>query len=171
MKRLASLCYVILVVFALSCNSRDPSWTLAIHLGDSKSRIYSILGAPTQDNKEDIQCFQKSGFTLRYDPDGNVSTIIVHGPWNKKHFFTYGNPVFAGLKVTDTIDRFKKKLGTPTMVEHPFPGDPSTGKCTWRLSAYMIEVGYWVSDHLEDEVPVKAGDIVSVEIIRAIGGR
>ena len=155
----------------LACNSNNPSWNLPIRLGESKSKVYSILGAPDQDNKIDIQWFQKSGFTIKYDPDGNVSTIIIHGPWNKSKFFTYTNPVLSDLKVTDAIEKFKIRLGTPTRIEQPITNDPSLGKYIWQFSTYRIEVEYWIRDHIENDIPVKANEIASVVIIRAIGGK
>lgn len=159
----------ILIFVIPACNAGNDKWRLAIHLGNSKATVYSILGSPTKNTQrgsDSIHWFQNSGLTLKYDPDGNVSDIIVHGPSNN-HFLTYTEPILLDLTVSDKIDKYKNSLGAPLKEEDAFPGDSSLKQIVWRLPPYLITVDYWVKDHRE----FRSGEIHSIEISKAFGGK
>src|SRR5205807_8827360 len=81
-------------------------WNLPVKLGDLKSEVYVILGAPTSRPMADnsVEWFSNSGLIIKYDPTDRVSQVIVHGESNRR-FITYREPVIYGLKVTDTVEK------------------------------------------------------------------
>ncbi|MEK7748154.1 MAG: hypothetical protein AAB300_03675 [Nitrospirota bacterium] len=154
----------------LSCTQNDD-WGLPIHLGDSKTHVYSVLGSPSFEVKgnADIHWFQNSGLTLLYDPAGNVSSIVVPGHSNSSGFLTYKEPVIFDLKVTDTIKRFETLLGAPISKEDSILDD-SLGTFVWRKTPYLIKADFWSKDYSERGTIFKEGTIVSIEISKGYGG-
>jgi hypothetical protein len=174
-----SLIFSLLFLSACAASQKN-AWNLPINLGASKAEVYAVLGSPSQ-SKEwngDIEWFQNSGLVVRYDPQGHVSQIVVHGPSNV-NFITFRKPAILGLKVTDTLSHFRSVLGNPTMVEDD-PVDSyleeqgakpvkRTKVFKWRRPPYFIEVLAYTADETDQGRVFRAGTIKFVQIGKAVG--
>ena len=150
----------------------DSDWQLPVHLGDSKARVYEILGRPTRvvlSPPNDISWFEKSGLSITFDSGKGVSQITVHGPWNSKHFQTYREPVVSGLRVTDKIVHFFDRLGKPVQKKRTW--HESELSFVWQRTSVLIEVTYWTKT-TELRFPrrlVNFGEVSRIDISMAPG--
>lgn len=169
--RYLALIPLVLGILLPGCK-KDPEWQLPIHLGDPKNRVYEILGRPSdvvESPPNEIHRFRNSGLTITFDPNKNVSEIIVHGVGNRK-FLTYPDPVIAGLRVTDKIWKFESKLGEPLQRKDE-RADDKEASLVWRYTPFLIEVVYWDRGHSENGFNVTEGELKSIIISMAYGGQ
>lgn len=150
----------------------DSDWQLPVHLGDSKARVYEILGRPSRvvvSPPNDISWFENSGLSITFDSTKGVSQITVHGPWNSKSFQTYREPVMSGLRVTDKIVHFFDRLGKPIQKKRTW--HESELSFVWQHTSVLIEVTYWTKT-TELRVPrrmVNFGEVSRIDISMAPG--
>ena len=122
----------------------EPEWQLPVHLGDSKARVYKILGEANrvmESPPNEVCWFKNSGLSITFDTKETVSEITIHGPWNNRYFRTYQEPVMFGLHVTDKIIFFFDRLGRPVQKKNTW--HESEASFVWQRTPLLIEVTYW----------------------------
>lgn len=162
----------VFVLFA--CNEASPSvWSLPVKLGDPKADVYAVLGLPTGPPSNplvsNIQWFSNSGLSIRYDPQGHVATITVHGVGNPNSILL-DKPIIYGLKGTDRIDRFLTMLGKPTVVTKN-DLDDNLSIYKWRKEPFFITAEFASKEFKWDGRHIPIGAVRDFEISRAIGGQ
>ncbi len=176
-RRTATL--VVLGLLMSGCNQGPESapetdWQLPVHLGDSETRVYQILGRPSrfvESPPNGVSWFKDSGLSITFDSSKSVSQITIHGPWNNRYFQTYREPVMSGLRVTDKIVHFFDRLGKPVQKKRTW--HESELSFVWQRTSVLIEVTYWTKT-TELRVPhrlVNFGEVSRIDISMAPGSQ
>jgi hypothetical protein len=170
---------LVLCLLMPGCNQGPESapeadWQLPVHLGDSETRVYEVLGRPSrfvESPPNGVGWFKESGLSITFDSSKSVSQITIHGPWNNRYFQTYREPVMYGLRVTDKIVHFFDRLGRPVQKKRTW--HESELSFVWQRTSLLIEVTYWTKT-TELRVPrrlVNFGEVSRIDISMAPGSQ
>ena len=172
--------------------SRD-NWQLPFKIGDPKSIVYSSLGEPTDlkgrtagtgefiIETDEVEWYRDKGIAVSYYTTGHVSSITLHGEFNN-WFTPYKGYLFSGLRITDSLGKFKDVLGSPVSIEKSalnqlldysaqqigstkeFKEESRVYK--WKMNNTLIEAEFWVNDYTERGQTFKAGTLKELDLQR-----
>lgn len=151
-----------------------PDWSLPIKLGDSMSTIFTVLGKPITKTRWEsalaIKWFPDSGMVVWYDTLTMKVYQIGINCIDSHHFRSYKNDVFRGLTVTDTIDKWKAILGTPSSITKV--SNAKNLFCyKWKTKSYILTVETWINGFSDKNGFHSKGSIASVVFMDLVNNK
>lgn len=120
------------------------SWKYPVQLGDHRSKIHELLGAPTRATEE-LEEYPGSGITAWFDAEGRVAKFNFTGSAGAPEMYPIAplasipseREVVFGLTTRLDEAAFRRILGAPA--KESVAGDL---RCVWRRDGYVVDASF-----------------------------
>jgi hypothetical protein len=141
------------------------SWQYPVTLGDTRERVYELLGLPTERIPDPpttsmIEWFPVSGVSVEFDEFQKARVLHFPGEYRLDGWVVSDKPVAFGLHPRSTRQQFAETLGDPVLSAT----GPDTEILTWKRGDYAILGEFWVRDVTQDGETFPAGTLKRVEL-------
>ena len=147
------------------CAAAPAAWEYPVKLGDSRERVYDLLGLPTEKIPDPptssmIEWFPISGVSVEFDEFHKARVLHFPGEYRLDGWVVSDRKILFGLDARSDRSQFDAILGAPAVTTT----GPDAHTYTWRRDSYAILGEFWTADVQHGGKIFKAGTLKRVEL-------
>lgn len=138
-----------------SASYTRTAWEYPIHLGDTRSRVHELLGAPENPALEYKGVFPASGIEVWFGRDDRVTKLSFIGEAAALYRTSdlqipSARYLMLGLTAHSSEIDFRRALGPPVLEDLAGRPDATERHCAWKTKDLLIDAEFLASDRTED---------------------
>ena len=153
------------VIAVSACSAPAGSWEYPVRLGDSRERVYDLLGLPSEKIPDPltasiIEWFPVSGVSVEFDEFHKARVLHFPGEYHLEGWIVSDRNVLFGLHPRSEQQLFTDRFVAPDLTA----AGPDSRTHTWRHANYAILAEFWAADVEQAGRKLKAGSLRRLEV-------